>query len=98
MTADSREIHALADVLGHEPDCCTKRADDDGECAPDFPDCSVWETARLILQSNSMNALLAMAWQQGFEACQQRTAKELLALLPKLRDTTNPFSSEELPR
>lgn len=91
MSTSSFEVHAVAGVLGHEPDCCTKSADDDGECTPDFSDCSVWETAGLILRSTNLNALLAMAWQRGFEACQQRTANELLALLPKSRDTTNPF-------
>lgn len=98
MSANGHEIHAVVDVLGHEPDCGTKREDDDVECTPDWPDCSVLETVGLILRSSNLNALLAMAWQQGFEACQQRTAKELLALLPKARDTANPYSSDELPR
>jgi len=32
------------------------------------------------------------AWQQGFEACQMRVSKQLLALLPQQIDTTNPFT------
>jgi hypothetical protein len=95
MSANSGEIYALADVLGHEPDCCTT---DYAECTPDFPECAVWDTAGPILRSSNLNALLAMAWQRGFEACQQRTAKELLALLPQVRKTTNPFSGEEIAR
>jgi hypothetical protein len=96
MSANGDEVYALASVLGHEPECCTKREEGDGECTPDWPDCSLWETASLILRSSNLNELLAMAWQRGFEACQQRTANELLALLPQVRDTTNPFSGEEL--
>ena len=38
-----------------------------------------------------LNELLAQAWERGFQSCQLRVANELLALLPKSVDSSNPY-------
>lgn len=88
------DLYAIAEILGHEKGCRSLLPEDDWmheDCLKDSPDCSVWDTARLILSSDNLNNLLAQAWERGFRACQSRVGNDLCRLLPQMIDDTNPY-------
>lgn len=88
------DVIELVKILGHAASCPSRLPEDDwrqGDCYRDFPECSVWRTAEGLLSAENLNTLLAEAWKRGFEACAIRVGNDLLALLPRQIDSTNPY-------
>lgn len=93
------DLYAIVEILGHDSGCSSRLPESSfshEECTPDCPygDCTVWETAKLILSSDNLNELLARTWDRGFHTCQIRVANDLLKLLPNAIDATNPYRGE----
>lgn len=90
------DLLAIAEILGHDNDCPSLLPEDNWEheqCTHDGFGCTVWETGKLILKSENLNRLLAAAWDRGFSTCQHRVGQQLLDLLPRRIDATNPYQS-----